>query len=137
MLTKQCKVCEVVKPISEYHKAPGYSGGYKPQCKVCYLAYQKEKRLQISPETRRNYWVKHKYGISLDEQHAMLQAQGGVCAICKQPMARLCVDHDHSNGAVRGLLCVPCNTGLGSFKDDKVILANALDYLSGRHHNHF
>lgn len=126
---KTCKACGEAKPLTEYHVAPGYSGGYKPQCKPCYLSYQKEQRKKLTPEIRRSYWVKHKYGITLQEQHQMLADQHGVCAICLHPMERMCVDHDHSTGVVRALLCTPCNTGLGAFKENPDSLANAIRYL--------
>lgn len=132
-ILKTCKTCGSVKPLSEYHRAAGYAGGYKPQCITCYRGYQKEQRAKITPAIRRDYWVKHKYGISLEQQESRLLAQGGVCAICKKPMARLCVDHCHTTGYFRGLLCTPCNTGLGAFKDDVSNLIRAVDYLKGRH----
>jgi hypothetical protein len=71
----------------------------------------------------------------------MLQEQGGVCAICKQPptgkwkgkySTRLAVDHDHATGAVRGLLCGRCNGGLGNFSDNMETMHKAMLYLSVR-----
>ncbi len=74
----------------------------------------------------------------------MLVAQGGVCAICGEPetlvqydrVVSLSVDHDHTTGRVRGLLCGYCNFQLGklehdlpSFGSDERLLANAHDYL--------
>jgi hypothetical protein len=61
-------------------------------------------------------WLKAKYGLTVGEYDAMVEAQQGVCAICKGAVVskrRLAVDHCHESGKVRGLLCVPCNAALG------------------------
>ena len=81
--------------------------------------------------------LKNSYGISIYTYEHMLEEQGGVCAICKQPetMRRnnavqlLAVDHDHLTGEVRGLLCVRCNAALGMMNDDTEILSAAIKYL--------
>jgi len=64
----------------------------------------------------------------------MLTKQGGVCLVCFCPPAgkRLAVDHDHVTGAVRGLLHIRCNAGLGQFDDDPALLRQAADYLEGK-----
>ena len=68
----------------------------------------------------------------------MLEAQGGVCAICEKPerstsrygrIKKLAVDHDHDTGAVRGLLCANCNKGIGNLGDDPDILIAGAAYL--------
>ena len=85
-----------------------------------------------SPESRRAYNLRMKYGISVDEYERMLAEQIGRCAICgKQPDSRrrLAVDHDHLTGALRGLLCTSCNTGIGHLRDDAERLRLAHDYL--------
>jgi len=65
------------------------------------------------------------------EYKAMLEAQGGVCAICseKPKSGRLAVDHIHGTDKVRGLLCNLCNPALGLFKDDPDRLNAAIEYL--------
>lgn len=81
----------------------------------------------------RKAYLKYKYGISQDEYDAMLLSQGGVCKVCfKKNTAgrRLAVDHDHETGAVRGLLCSPCNSALGLLNDDPEIINRASEYLS-------
>jgi hypothetical protein len=59
---------------------------------------------------------------------ALLVAQGGCCAICRERQAFV-VDHDHATGAVRGLLCNRCNTGLGHLGDSPILLLRAIEYL--------
>ena len=72
------------------------------------------------------------YGLTLQEYGDMLLDQGGGCAICDSPPTeggKLVVDHDHATGAVRGLLCGTCNSGIGMLKDDPRLLASAIMYL--------
>lgn len=70
------------------------------------------------------------YGLSLRQYWDMRNRQEDRCAICDEPSDKLFVDHCHTLGHVRGLLCRRCNSGLGFFKDKKGALANALKYLS-------
>jgi len=79
---------------------------------------------QLGVEQRR----KRKYGVTPEMYDAMIAASGGLCAICRKP-ASLSIDHDHSTGLVRDLLCRGCNTGLGGFKDDPSALQAAIAYL--------
>lgn len=76
----------------------------------------------------RAYDLKHKYGISVADYESMRAAQCGRCAICGDEK-RLSVDHCHSTGVVRGLLCSSCNLGLGRFYDSPDRLKNAAEYL--------
>ena len=59
----------------------------------------------------------------------MLAVQGHRCAICGEKPETLTVDHDHVTGAVRALLCPPCNQAIGHAKDDPAIFRAAIAYL--------
>lgn len=97
-------------------------------------AYQQERRQQ--PEVKRKNREGHlrrKYGMTMAEYDALLERQGGVCAICGRPPRddiSLHVDHEHETGAIRGLLCFRCNNAVGDFDDDPVVLQRAADYLA-------
>jgi hypothetical protein len=78
----------------------------------------------------------HKHGLLPEQYQALIEFQGYACAICRDQVP-LQVDHDHAccpgkrscGLCVRGLLCRPCNQGLGSFYDDAQRLRQALSYL--------
>jgi len=87
-------------------------------------AYQKRKYMTV-------YRAK-KYGLTTDELAALIAEANGRCAICREEMDPLHVDHDHETGLVRGLLCNGCNTGLGMFRDSECRLVAAIEYLRKR-----
>jgi Recombination endonuclease VII len=81
--------------------------------------------------------LKRNYGIAPEDYDALLASQGSACAICstKEPGGNggtFHVDHCHSGGNVRGLLCQRCNMALGLFKDDTAAIAKAVEYLNDR-----
>ena len=70
--------------------------------------------------------------MTVEQFEQMFTDQGGRCAICgtddfqgKRPH----VDHCHTTGVIRGLLCVRCNQGLGNFRDSPAQLRAAIAYL--------
>jgi|TARA_B110000211_G_scaffold83353_1_gene97471 hypothetical protein len=82
------------------------------------------------------------YGLTLEQYEAMVEYQDHKCKICGIPETensldkngnpkRLSIDHDHETGQIRGLLCNPCNTALGSFRDNVESLQRAILYLEG------
>lgn len=72
-----------------------------------------------------------KYGITKDDYLKMLEAQDGLCALCRKPPNKkgLALDHNHKTGKARSLLCDLCNTGLGLFTEDPALLRRAAEYL--------
>ena len=80
----------------------------------------------------REWRLKNYYNMSSKDYDRLLDRQGGVCAICKgtcTEKSRLVVDHDHTTGKVRGLLCNPCNRAIGQLQDDQKRLQSAIAYL--------
>ena len=70
------------------------------------------------------------YGLSVEQYEQMLADQGGACAVCGAvPDRTLHVDHCHTSGRVRGLLCSECNTGIGLMCEDPERLRRAAEYL--------
>ena len=108
-------------------------------CRECSAEYARERRNlpHVKARTVGAYRRRH-YGITPEQYEAMVEAVGGLCAICGQPeratrrgeIRGLNVDHDHDTGAVRGLLCSNCNTAIGLLRDDPVRLQAAIVYLS-------
>jgi hypothetical protein len=89
--------------------------------------YHAQKHDNASPARRARL---KRYGISPAEYDALLAKQDGACAICRRrSKGRLCVDHCHVTGMIRGLLCNECNGALGYLKDDQASLVAALAYL--------
>jgi len=79
--------------------------------------------------------MKNNYGLDFDEYNKLLEKQNGACAICgslppNTHKKRLSIDHCHTTGRVRGLLCDSCNTALGLLKDSPDLMLKAISYLA-------
>ncbi len=85
-------------------------------------------------DQRRRYELDKNYGMSLDDYNEMYEDQDGRCMICDRPEREnklLAVDHCHTTGNVRGLLCQNCNLGIGLLEDNIKFLKGAIKYLGG------
>ncbi len=84
---------------------------------------------------KRENGLKREYGLTSEQFDKMAEAQGHHCAICSsdtpgRKFKHWHVDHDHSTGRVRGLLCASCNIMLGAAKDNSETLKAAIKYLA-------
>lgn len=84
------------------------------------------------------YWrhIRINYGLTPEAFKALLESQGGVCALCKKPgrigrNGKFYVDHCHETERVRGLVCRPCNTSLGILGDTPEKMERVMSYLRG------
>jgi len=135
-INRVCSVCKKAKPPSDYYSRGRNAGGLTAVCKICTRIKVKAWRA-ANPEVFRQTRQKMKYGITENHYQELLKKQGGVCAVCGSPESgnascrRLVVDHCHETGAVRGLLCHQCNTGIGQLRDSAEMLEKAAAYLRG------
>lgn len=127
-----CRTCGIRKPDEEFVFDERGPNGRGWRCKAC-AKIAAAKWVKENPLYRQ-----YQYGISGAEVAALFDMQNGCCAICKKAISLNGnrkhgsaghVDHDHKSGTVRGLLCPPCNTALGGFKDNIVSLKAAIAYL--------
>lgn len=108
-------------------------------CKACDIIRRKS-TTHTPQEYRREWHLKKKYGLDPGEFDALWVVFRGRCGICDgvmkaptntrgQSLDVVAVDHNHTTGQVRGLLCNACNKGLGLFRDNKQFLTNAIKWL--------
>lgn len=97
-------------------------------------AEEHRKRRKAYPEQEHAARISRVYGLTRGAYAAMLEGQGGGCAICGtthpgNKRRHFAVDHDHDTGKVRGLLCMGCNRALGMMSDDAALLRKAAEYI--------
>lgn len=134
--TKVCTSCNRELELDNFCKQSSTNDGLAYQCKEC-----KKKEREKYKNKHMEYKLKYNYSITKAEYNEMYTKQRGLCAICgKQESSRdsngkpkyLAVDHHHTNGEVRGLLCSNCNTGIGLLGDNIDNLKSAIKYLEER-----
>lgn len=139
---KKCTVCKQNLDYTNYHKSKNTKDGYGYRCKTCDKKarekYREENKERFA-EVNRRKTLKFRYGLSLEEYNSILESQNNSCAICgttengvsgKRRNWNWSVDHCHTTGKVRGLLCNQCNRGLGMLGDNVESIQKALDYLN-------
>lgn len=134
MELKKCTTCAEEKPRDAFYKKSSGSMGLASRCKACVSDYGKKQYARPEVvEQKRWQWVQKQYGLTKAAFTAMWEASGGCCTICSTPLrithAGYAIDHNHTTGEVRGLLCSTCNAGLGQFKDSPSRLRAAAAYL--------
>jgi len=129
---KICFTCKLEKPVTDFHRSK--TRIYQRECKECnrirkYKWHQTESGKLSSANTK----LKRRFGITLDQFNEMYKKQEGKCLICNATESmlghRLAVDHCHTTGKIRGLLCKSCNMGIGNLKENVDNLQNAIKYL--------
>lgn len=134
---RECVACRTYKSWDHFGKSTKNARGKYAKCLDC----AKEERRAwnaANPERRARLKLRSQavaLGLDPDAIEAHFKNHNGLCDICGRSPSevgsrkRLSIDHDHLTGEFRGLLCSPCNSGLGQFRDSPKILSAAIDYL--------
>jgi len=132
-----CTICKTPKENIEYSIKRGARRvrNYSSSCKECdKLRLEKYSKTRVYKNLAKQYQIKYKFKLSIEDWNKMYNNQNGCCAICEIHQDKLnknlAVDHDHKTGKVRGLLCQTCNTAIGLLKDNIEILNKAIKYLN-------
>ncbi len=140
---KLCNKCKLLKNHSDFYIRKA-SGKYLSHCKSCikshYHKYKdiiKFKNYYRKPghnTNSRKYNLKSNYNLSLEAYKTISILQNNKCAICLRDQSEFkknfAVDHNHTTGEIRQLLCTRCNIGIGMFEENIYILSNAINYLN-------
>ena len=146
VLDRLCPRCETTKALSAFtiRKSGPRAGQAVAHCKQCSAAKARDANAADDTLYRRVQWpskLRRQYGIEPEDYYAMLSAQGGGCATCgvTVPSERhysrrgkpemFHVDHCHTTGRVRGLLCHLCNRALGLIRDNQATAEKMSAYL--------
>ena len=136
----ECTYCNKTKDQELFVKCTISKSGYRRMCKDCNNSYYAKRRIEKYEQVRayekkfhRERALRYNFGLSEEDYQQKLKAQCNTCAICNKSETenkqRLAVDHCHSTGIVRGLLCSQCNLALGLFTDSLEKLQSAKAYL--------
>lgn len=130
---KLCPLCNRKRRLEAFPADPRYKLGVQTYCKEC-MAENSRGRYR-SPKKKRSEAMRHKfdtYGITEDAYEAMVMEQDGKCAICCDAldMGKMThIDHCHTTGKIRGILCMICNWCIGAVETKPQRLSGFAAYL--------
>lgn len=127
-----CSGCRQAKEPGDFYKSKRKNRSYAGYCKTCDRERWKRKQAEMGPEhrlaeTRRR--TLRTYGLTEEQYESMLAEQRNLCLICEGQIGTPHIDHCHTTGKFRGLLCHKCNGALGLFQDNIRSLKRAIQYL--------
>lgn len=136
--TRKCNKCGITKDLSFFgpytirgktHRRRRCSACRREEMNEHYRTHPEARKRRR--ETTQSKYLEKQYGLTLEQKKQMVKDRDHRCDICDKRLEglKLNVDHCHTTGAVRGLLCNPCNLALGSFRDNVTSLSKAIDYL--------
>ena len=122
-----CPGCRRELPPDAFPLNRSSRTGRQTYCKPCHNQKMRDYADKLYGG-HKNFLLQRRYGITEADLNRMIEAQSGLCAICRTQAAKH-VDHCHATGKVRGILCFNCNGGLGRFAEDPAVMRRAIEYL--------
>ena len=123
-MEKKCGKCKVMKPLRQFAKNRSRKSGFHNECLHCQSEYN------------RIWFAQKNYGLSKEQAVKIIEkvrSGEAICEICQEALELkkngYAIDHNHSTGQVRGLLCSECNKGIGHLKEDLYIVSRITKYL--------
>ena len=146
---KTCKKCNISKALSEFNKQKDTYDGLRSWCKDCFnlnsLEWRQENPEQskqnvrewhdenVDYDYRRTFSLKKRYGITQEDFERLHNQQNGLCALCSKPFKKIArVEHCHTTGKVRGLVCDGCNLNIAyyeKFEKNPELIEKIVKYL--------
>lgn len=117
---KKCIKCGELKSLESFHYYTKINR-YHSLCSECKKETFKKYQKEVGRFAR--------YGITKSDYEKMFEQQKGQCFICEGNFSVLYIDHSHTTGSVRKLLCRDCNTALGLLKENKKTINNLIKYV--------
>jgi hypothetical protein len=135
MRVKKCYSCRLEQLESNYYKSSEKKDGLQNECKACNTSRKKSwHQTDSGKASSANTKLKRRYGITLSEYESMVLEVGSKCEICGDTKSylnhKLCIDHDHNTGNIRGVLCKACNLAVGNLKDSPELALKTFEYLN-------
>jgi len=126
MELRKCRLCKENKSLYEFHKNGKYFSG---RCKSCKKHLQETGQWKKTPYDRYAF-IERNYGMNKEQFLEFFASQKNKCKLCSRELQeKWCVDHCHTTGKIRGVLCYACNSGIGHLQEDPEILRKAIDYV--------
>lgn len=138
--SKKCTKCKETKSLSSFRSRGGHLAHLlKSHCNSClyesHASWVKKNKERVKKYQYEQPWTLdrrcRRKGITPKRLVELYEEQNGKCPICKIQIGLMgsAIDHNHTTGEFRGLLCIKCNRALGMFLDSEIVLLRAVQYL--------
>lgn len=128
---KTCSCCGVEKGVADFYPHKNTKDKLRAKCKQCTSLENKNWAVN-NPDKKKNAHYRTTYGLSYEEVLLKHKVVDNKCEVCNEEKELLAVDHCHTSGKVRGMLCTRCNLLLGKIEENKDIIFKLFKYLDER-----